>query len=123
MNVLKKTVTQLIASLLQGDCLSSLSTKSKRGMICLHAHFTKRCDMFADPLYNVRGVIYDIFAGSLYKEMRHVCRLTVQRVVSYLQTHFTKRYDMFADPLYKEMSHVCRPTLQRGMTCLQTHCI
>ena len=51
-------------------------------------HFIKRCDMFAD---------------SLYKEVLHVCRLTLQRGVTCLQNHFTKRCGMFADSLYKEV--------------------
>ena len=64
--------------------------------------------MFADTLYKES----DMFAASLYKEVWHVCRLTLQRGVTCLQPEFT---------LYKKVSHVCRPTLQRGVTCLQPH--
>ena len=54
-------------------------------------------------------------AGSLYNEVCHVCRITLQRGVPCLQNHFAKRCDIFADSLYK------RCDLQKGVTFLQTH--
>ena len=55
--------------------------------------------MFADPLYKEVQPIAD----TLYQEVLHVCRLSLQRGVTCLQNHFTKRCGMFADSLYKEV--------------------
>ena len=40
-----------------------------------------------------------MFADSLYKEVWHVCRRTLQSGVACLHNHFTKGCDMFADSL------------------------
>ena len=68
--------------------------------------------MFADPLYKEVQPIAD----TLYQEVLHVCRLSLQRGVTCLQNHFTKRCGMFADSLYKETCDMFADSLYKE-TC------